>query len=732
MNRIALILSCRSTCLSLGKVSFWGKRNGNGEESRFEALTNAPATNAELNDSLHVQNKYLMARCCLALGNLREAEAALVQGTPLGTLGPQKCLNNLLQDCQVPNGASGLYLLGVICEADNRREHAITYFALALKLDPFLWDAYERLCKLGVDVPPETFFGFCPLRFDLEGQVCVINCTPHSENQQIESKNESASSTREPRKRLPGFQDTIPVPPKSIRSRHSADSIGMNRVGEARHESFLARGRGRAQGQGLPVSITMHSPETLPWLKSSRNDAVGEVVITQSDLKVVKFLDDGVNCQLPLYLARPEPPTAPLEGSQMRPTRRSARRAALRENSNDSAEVMDLENSQSGTNTAHGAGERSPSPAKDEGNRKDELESPEGKYLSGQHRSKKLLSIDDLVGSVMLLNLLRLLGEGTRLLHQYHCSEAVEAFSKLPFEQQQTGWVLQQRGRACFEMADYRQGKEEFERMREVAPERSAGLEFFSTNLWHLKEEVSLCYLAQQALELNKKSPEAWCVVGNCFSLQKEHDVAIKFFQRALQLDPMFTYAYTLSGHEYVSNEDFEKAVACYRHAIRTDSRHYNAWYGLGTIYYRQEKYDLAEYHFRRALSINPRSSVLYCYLGMVLHANQKFDEALKMLKKASELDPANPQAKYQRALVLKTLDCHDAALEELEAVRDFAPRESSVHFLMGKICKQLGRRDEAMLHFTTALDLDPKDANMIKVAMERIDQPDMDETEDL
>jgi anaphase-promoting complex subunit 3 len=34
---------------------------------------------------------------------------------------------------------------------------------------------------------------------------------------------------------------------------------------------------------------------------------------------------------------------------------------------------------------------------------------------------------------------------------------------------------------------------------------------------------------------MDKKCPECWCVVGNCFSLQKEHETALKFFQRAIQ-----------------------------------------------------------------------------------------------------------------------------------------------------------------------------------------------------
>jgi Tfp pilus assembly protein PilF len=44
-------------------------------------------------------------------------------------------------------------------------------------------------------------------------------------------------------------------------------------------------------------------------------------------------------------------------------------------------------------------------------------------------------------------------------------------------------------------------------------------------------------------------------VVGTCFSLQKEHDTALKFFRRAIQLDAYNAYAHTLAAHEHVANE---------------------------------------------------------------------------------------------------------------------------------------------------------------------------------
>ena len=41
------------------------------------------------------------------------------------------------------------------------------------------------------------------------------------------------------------------------------------------------------------------------------------------------------------------------------------------------------------------------------------------------------------------------------------------------------------------------------------------------------------------------------CAMGNCYSLQKDHETALKNFQRAVQLNSRFTYAHTLCGHEY-------------------------------------------------------------------------------------------------------------------------------------------------------------------------------------
>ncbi len=160
-----------------------------------------------------------------------------------------------------------------------------------------------------------------------------------------------------------------------------------------------------------------------------------------------------------------------------------------------------------------------------------------------------------------------------------------------------------------------------FRELRDREPFRLDFMEYFSTALWHLQDDVELSALAQDLTRWGKSSPQAWCAAGNCFSHLKEHENAIRFFQRAVQLDPSFAYAYTLLGHEYVAIEELDKALACFRSAVRMDHRHYNAWYGIGLTYYKQERYNMADIYYRKALGINKTNPILMCHVAVVRKA---------------------------------------------------------------------------------------------------------------
>lgn len=308
-----------------------------------------------------------------------------------------------------------------------------------------------------------------------------------------------------------------------------------------------------------------------------------------------------------------------------------------------------------------------------------------------------------------ILELLSQLAGGYFSLCKFRCLEAIQLFNSVPQNQRESPWALAQIGRAYYEQAMYGEAAQFFVRVRTIAPSRIEDMEVYSTVLWHLKNEVELAYLAHELMEIDRLSPQAWCAIGNSFSLQSDHDQALKCFKRATQLDPSFAYAFTLQGHEHVSNEDHNKALDAYRHGISADTRHYNAWYGLGRVYEKMGKLEFAEHHYRTAAEINPTNAVLVCCIGMILDRMGKPKEALLQFSHACELSPNSVLARMRKARSLMRLRDLNSAHVELKILKDRAPDDSSVHYLLGNVCRMLNDKANAIKHFTTALNLDPK-----------------------
>lgn len=311
-----------------------------------------------------------------------------------------------------------------------------------------------------------------------------------------------------------------------------------------------------------------------------------------------------------------------------------------------------------------------------------------------------------------LMSLMRQLGEGYLHLSQFNCKSAIKTFSSIPKHHLASSWVQSMVAKTHYEQREYDKSARIFQEIHRREPHRLHLMEIYSSVLWHLQREVTLSALAQDLMGQDKSSPVTWCIAGNCFSLHKEHETAIKFFERAVQVDPNFAYSYTLLGHELVITEELDKAMSCFRTAILKDSRHYNAWYGIGSIYSKQERYSLAEFHFKHALQINPLNSVIMVHIGAMQFNLNKTEQALQTLNAAIQIDPKNPLCKFHRGSIYFQSGKHQEALKELEQLKQIVPKESVVYYIIGKIHKLLGNVDLALMNFSWATDLDPKGAN--------------------
>lgn len=307
------------------------------------------------------------------------------------------------------------------------------------------------------------------------------------------------------------------------------------------------------------------------------------------------------------------------------------------------------------------------------------------------------------------LDLLKKLANGFYLLSRFQCAESVQALSSLPPAHQSTPWVLAVMGRAHYEQTSYAEAEKFFRRMRVQAPSRLEDLEVYSTVLWHLKRETDLSFLAHELVDSAWHSPQAWCAVGNAWSLARDPEQALRCFKRATQLDPKFAYGFTLQGHEHVSNEEYDKALTAYRSAVSADVRHYNAYYGIGRVYQRLGDYEKALTHFQHALAVNPNNAVLVSCIGTVFEKQKHIVAALRAYSKAVELAPRAASTRYKKARALLAVGQIEEAQKELVILKDLAPDEGTVHFLLGTLYRSMNEKQLAVHHFTIALALDPK-----------------------
>jgi anaphase-promoting complex subunit 3 len=574
----------------------------------------------------------------------------------------------------VPDAAACYCILGKLYAAHDNTQKAIESFVSALKMNPFMWDAFTGLCDLGAAVRPHNIFKINP---DMLASISHTssNGAPHHPVAAQES-----SDARNP------FVSTPDVDPFNPTTRQGND-IGLNLGGS----NLLSR----LNGSNPATNGGYHNLETPVTNGQSFHD---------EDIMMGETGGPVMNEQAPeIHINQPPPRKTRLnfnaaeEPPKMRPiTSRSRTKTNPESDQTDiprpinqnghkrtvsghSTQHTQISNTQTTDPTAApprrsvrilnsvttgfrtGSSRTANASSKDpEAKERREVRkvkatgtkgktgttSTVGRIVSGnrnphfdvadtgkpQSRPTSAAAFNappprmappadtarEQEALNWLLGLLLKIGSGYRHLSKFDAKKALETFASVSTAQRETPWVLAQIGKAHYEREEYDQAEEVFKKIREKAPSYLEHMEVYSNTLWQLKKDVSLGHLAHTLMDQDRLSPQAWCALGNAKSLDRHHDDAIQCFSRASQLDPKFAYAFTLQGHEHVTNEEFDKAMIAFRGAISADIRHYNGWYGLGNVYERMGKFDVAEKHYREAARINPNNAMILVRIGLV------------------------------------------------------------------------------------------------------------------
>ncbi|KAK3825732.1 MAG: hypothetical protein J3Q66DRAFT_328462 [Benniella sp.] len=657
--------------------------------------------------------RYLFAQCCLDLRRYVECNGVLeflLEDTDLAKCPTADVLSGRhASSIGDPDRSSVLSLMGQTARAQQRHKLAIKYFKEALEENPFLWEAFENLCELGVPPDPNDLFSqFDTGTGNLFPKLLLHFPRPKTvetpffsipkgildqDDMQLDSADPKDILSKIPKR---GSLDTDK--PKPFLP--SMSSI----------QSMLAQ----ASESGMIESdySTLDDPNN-PFGPSTNREPATNSVPTDSDT---------VHCRRGVTARRHIEKTksnASILGPKSSGgiTKKAASKSASDANASTSSQFR---------------GTKGKNPAKTGASLGVEKDSPDNGER-GQHKEQTATTtapsstgqeiMAEKEGLRIVADVLRIMARGYGLLALNKFTEAFSEFERLPYEHLESSWAQCQLAKCKFETQDYASAARYFEHARELEPNLQRDMEIYSSCLWQLKKEMALSTLAKELKDADHQSPQAWVALGNAYNMKHESAQALKCFKRATQLNDRFAYAHTLSGLEYNELEEYDKAQTEFRTAMSIDPRHYNAWYGMGVAYSKMGKHDLALIHVKEAHRLNSSNSVLLYNVGTIQEKMNRTTEALRSFEQAIELDPSHVAARFRKAHIQLDMGQYGESLKELEAIAKLSPDEASVFTLQGRVLLKMGNKEQALKYFTWALNLDSKSSHTIRDLIEKVNQ---------
>ncbi|CAI4938712.1 BBT_HP_G0013350.mRNA.1.CDS.1 [Saccharomyces cerevisiae] len=207
---------------------------------------------------------------------------------------------------------------------------------------------------------------------------------------------------------------------------------------------------------------------------------------------------------------------------------------------------------------------------------------------------------------------------------------------------------------------DYVTAESRFDDIVKQDPYRLNDLETYSNILYVMQKNSKLAYLAQFVSQIDRFRPETCCIIANYYSARQEHEKSIMYFRRALTLDKKTTNAWTLMGHEFVELSNSHAAIECYRRAVDICPRDFKAWFGLGQAYALLDMHLYSLYYFQKACTLKPWDRRIWQVLGECYSKTGNKVEAIKCYKrsiKASQTVDQNTSIYYRLAQLYEELE---------------------------------------------------------------------------
>ncbi|ORZ40388.1 hypothetical protein BCR44DRAFT_1509641 [Catenaria anguillulae PL171] len=606
-----------------------------------------------------VTARFLYARACVELSRLDDAEYALVEmvdADGVVHLRSQDSQDAEQEPCPLvepPSNASLLALAGQVYQLSQRKLLACHCYTRALAINPFLWTAYEQLCRLGGvatnNMPPEIFSpdkAIVALASLRDSRPCSLlfrggSSSPSDQHTHLRPPNGRPISA-------PGPSAMDPAVPRASENqkRPRSDTPGSSpvRLGGSGPAKVAATEEARAKRfqSRMPLSRLLQpnpapsagSPAAAPDVEATGRPGTGPAATATTTASTVasedtEMADIGPEPPAP---TSPPPPIA----------------AARRITASLLTGLPSLMSTLTTLALAH--------------------------LALKQHKRPKARRLIH-----------------TRLTPHLQSTALAHRFLALTYEHD-TSLVVH--------------ALTHLRRAHALAPWDPLGMDAYSSQLWMRwgkgqGAEAELARVAQYLGTVVPQAPETLVALGNLASREEVErgggkDRAIELFKRAGQVQVGYAYGWTLIGHEYRDLNKVDGAVDAFNRALSVDPEMVSAWSGLGYTYEDMRQSVLAMQCFQHAFELSGLA-MYESHIGHSLLDQGKFTEAIAVLESAIKHNDKSSITKLALAKTYLGMDRPEPAMPLLQQVLTESPSDSEIHYLIAFTHNLLGDKKAAV-----------------------------------
>lgn len=127
---------------------------------------------------------------------------------------------------------------------------------------------------------------------------------------------------------------------------------------------------------------------------------------------------------------------------------------------------------------------------------------------------------------------------------------------------------------------------------------------------------------------------------GDLARVQKDYDLAIRYFQAGLRKDRKSAVLYNKVGLAELRKNDLRDARWNFEKASKLNSKYPEAVNNIGAVEYLNKNYGAAAKYFKKAVALDESRATYHVNLGAAWFSQKKMDRAIAEYTRAMELDP--------------------------------------------------------------------------------------------